>query len=112
MLRKSVIFSMCFIALLISSLFFTSGAVFADEITDSIEEAKGFEKEHFVKMMAFIDNNFDENTEMMGSGDIVEKEANEMRALLISKKQNGETEEIVMVKEDGKWKMFLDNPFA
>ena len=79
---------------------------------NSIEEAKGFEKEHFVKMMAFIDKNFDEGTEMMGSGDIVEKEAGEKRALLISKKQNGETEEIVMVKEGGKWKMFLDNPFA
>ena len=45
MLRMSKIFRMCFIALFISSLFFTSGAVFADEITDSIEEAMEYYKE-------------------------------------------------------------------
>jgi len=45
MLRMSKIFRMCFIALLISSSFFISGAVFADEITDSIEEAAEYYKE-------------------------------------------------------------------
>jgi hypothetical protein len=36
---------MCFIALFIGSSFFISGAVFADEITDSIEEAAEYYKE-------------------------------------------------------------------
>lgn len=45
MLGMSKIFRMCFIALLISSSFFISGAAFADEITDSIEEAIGYYKE-------------------------------------------------------------------
>jgi hypothetical protein len=35
----SKVFHVCFIALFISSLFINSGAVFADEITDSIGEA-------------------------------------------------------------------------
>jgi hypothetical protein len=45
MLRMSKIFRMYFIALFISSLFITPGAVFADEITDSIEEAMEYYKE-------------------------------------------------------------------
>ena len=45
MLRMSKIFCMCFIALFIGSPFFISGAVFADEITDSIEEAAEYYKE-------------------------------------------------------------------
>jgi len=45
MLRMSKIFRMCFIALFISTLFITPGAVFADEITDSIEEAMEYYKE-------------------------------------------------------------------
>lgn len=45
MLRMPKISRMCFIALLISSSFFISGAVFADEITDSIEEAMEYYKE-------------------------------------------------------------------
>jgi hypothetical protein len=45
MLRMSKIFCMCFIALFIGSSFFISGAVFADEITDSIEEAAEYYKE-------------------------------------------------------------------
>ena len=79
---------------------------------DHLDESRGFEKDHFVKMMAFIDENFEKDPEIIKPGNIVEKEARENRALLISTKQNGETEEIVMVKENGKWKMYLDNPFA
>ena len=79
---------------------------------ESFDESKGFEKNHFVKMMVFIDENFENDPGIIQPVDIVEKEAGEKRALLISKRHNGETEEIVMVKEDGKWKMFLDNPFA
>lgn len=79
---------------------------------NTLDESRGFEKDHFVKMMVFIDENFEKDPGIIEAGDIVEKEASEKRALLISTKQNGETEEIVMVKEDGRWKMFLDNPFA
>jgi len=45
MLRMSKVFHVCFIALFISSLFITPGAVFADEITDSIGEAMEYYKE-------------------------------------------------------------------
>ncbi|MBU0767997.1 MAG: hypothetical protein KJ687_02735, partial [Proteobacteria bacterium] len=45
MLRMSKVFHVCFIALFISSLFITLGAVFADEITDSIGEAMEYYKE-------------------------------------------------------------------
>jgi len=45
MLRMSKVFHVCFIIFLISTLFIIPGAVFADEITDSIEEAKEYYKE-------------------------------------------------------------------
>lgn len=46
MLRMSKIFHVCLIVLFISTLFITPGAVFADEITDSIEEAMEYYKEN------------------------------------------------------------------
>jgi len=45
MLRTHKIFYICLIALFIGLLFFTSGLVWADEITDSIEEAMEYYKE-------------------------------------------------------------------
>ncbi|MGA9179153.1 MAG: hypothetical protein WBZ05_18075 [Desulfobacterales bacterium] len=45
MFRMPKVFHVCFIVLLISTLFITPGAVFADEITDSIEEAMEYYKE-------------------------------------------------------------------
>ena len=45
MLRMYKVFHVCFIVLFISTLFITPGAVFADEITDSIEEAMEYYKE-------------------------------------------------------------------
>ena len=45
MLRMSKIFRMCFTALFVSSSFFIYSAVFADEITDSIEEAMEYYNE-------------------------------------------------------------------
>ena len=45
MFRMSKVFHVCFIVLFISTLFITPGAVFADEITDSIEEAVEYYKE-------------------------------------------------------------------
>ena len=45
MLRMSKVFHMCFVVLFISTLFISPGVVFADEITDSIEEAMGYYKE-------------------------------------------------------------------
>ncbi len=45
MLRTQKIFGLCFIALFMGLLFFTSGSVWADEITDSIEEAMEYYKE-------------------------------------------------------------------
>ena len=45
MLRMSKIFRMCFTALFVSPSFFISSAVFADEITDSIEEAMEYYNE-------------------------------------------------------------------
>jgi len=46
MLRISKVFLICFTVLLISTLFIVPGAVFADEITDSIEEAMAYYKEN------------------------------------------------------------------
>jgi hypothetical protein len=46
MLRISKVFHVCFIFLFISTLFIAPGAVFADEITDSIEEAMAYYKEN------------------------------------------------------------------
>ena len=45
MLRISKVFLVCFIVLFTSTLFIAPGAVFADEITDSIEEAMEYYKE-------------------------------------------------------------------
>ena len=45
MLRMHKVFHVCFIVLFISALLITPGAVFADEITDSIEEASEYYKE-------------------------------------------------------------------
>ncbi|MFZ0482903.1 MAG: hypothetical protein WAL93_05885 [Desulfobacterales bacterium] len=45
MLRISKVFLVCFIVLFTSTLFIAPGAVFADEITDSIEEATQYYKE-------------------------------------------------------------------
>jgi len=56
MLRMSKIFRMCFITLFISSSFFISGAAFADEITDSIEEAIEYYKEgNYVEATSSLD---------------------------------------------------------
>ncbi len=46
MLRISKVFLICFTVLLINTLFIVPGAVFADEITDSIEEAMEYYKEN------------------------------------------------------------------
>ena len=46
MLRISKVFLICFTVLLIKTLFIVPGAVFADEITDSIEEAMAYYKEN------------------------------------------------------------------
>ena len=46
MLRISKVFLICFTVLLINTLFIVPGAVFADEITDSIEEAMAYYKEN------------------------------------------------------------------
>jgi hypothetical protein len=46
MLRISKVFLICFAVLLINTLFIVPGAVFADEITDSIEEAMEYYKEN------------------------------------------------------------------
>lgn len=46
MLRISRVFLICFTVLLMSTLFIVPGAVFADEITDSIEEAMEYYKEN------------------------------------------------------------------
>ena len=46
MLRISKVFLICFTVLLLSTLFMVPGAVFADEITDSIEEAIAYYKEN------------------------------------------------------------------
>jgi hypothetical protein len=52
----SKIFRMCFITLFISSSFFISGAAFADEITDSIEEAIEYYKEgNYVEATSSLD---------------------------------------------------------
>lgn len=45
MLRMHKVYHVCFIVLFISALLITPGAVFADEITDSIEEASEYYKE-------------------------------------------------------------------
>ncbi|MBU0768028.1 MAG: hypothetical protein KJ687_02895 [Proteobacteria bacterium] len=45
MFRMSKVFHVCFIVLFVSSLFITPGVIFADEITDSIEEAVEYYKE-------------------------------------------------------------------
>ena len=45
MFRMSKVFHVCFIVLFISTLFITPGVIFADEITDSIEEATEYYKE-------------------------------------------------------------------
>ena len=45
MLRMANVFHVCLIILFMSALFIIPGAVFADEITDSIEEAKEYYKE-------------------------------------------------------------------
>jgi TusA-related sulfurtransferase len=50
------IFRMCFITLFISASFFISGAAFADEITDSIEEAIEYYKEgNYVEATSSLD---------------------------------------------------------
>lgn len=46
MLRMSKVFHVCFVVLFVSTLFVAPGAVFADEITDSIEEAMEYYKEN------------------------------------------------------------------
>ena len=46
MLRMSKVFHVCFIVIFMSTLFIIPGIVFADEITDSIEEAMEYYKEN------------------------------------------------------------------
>ena len=50
MLRISKVFLICFTVLLINTLFIVPGAVFADEITDSIEEAMAYYKENNARL--------------------------------------------------------------
>ena len=50
MLRISKVFNVCFIFLFISTLCIAPGAVFADEITDSIEEAMAYYKENDARL--------------------------------------------------------------
>ena len=56
MLRISKVFLVCFVVLFISTLFIVPGAVFADEITDSIEEAMAYYKENnYVEASSSLD---------------------------------------------------------
>jgi hypothetical protein len=50
MLRMSKVLLVCSIVLFISTLFITPSAVFADEITDSIEEAMAYYKENNARL--------------------------------------------------------------
>jgi len=56
MLRISKVFLVCFVVLFISTLFIVPGTVFADEITDSIEEAMAYYKENnYVEASSSLD---------------------------------------------------------
>jgi len=56
MLRTSKVFLVCFVVLFISTLFIVPGTVFADEITDSIEEAMAYYKENnYVEASSSLD---------------------------------------------------------
>ena len=56
MLRISKVFLVCFVVLFMSTLFIVPGTVFADEITDSIEEAMAYYKENnYVEASSSLD---------------------------------------------------------